>query len=85
MINTITQQNIDDLFNSSTLEYHTFYNKSLVCACKLPSGFVIVEQAACVDPANFNLEMGKELAHGRIKNKLWELMGFELQQANFSS
>ena len=38
--------------------------------------------SACVDPANFNAELGEKYARERCeyeaRNKLWELLGFQL-------
>lgn len=51
---------------------------TLVCV-KLENGFVLTESSACVDPANYNEEIGKEICFERIKNKIWELEGYRLQ------
>ena len=51
---------------------------TLVCV-KLENGFVLTESSACVDPANYNEEIGKEICFERIKNKIWELEGYRSQ------
>ena len=79
MNNTITQQDIDSLINQSKITTMTLFDKCTVVAVQLPNGFVIVESSACVDPVNYNEEMGVEICIENIKNKLWELEGYKLQ------
>jgi len=54
--------------------------KSTVVCVTLPNGFEIVESAACVDPANYDEELGKKYALEKAKSKVWELLGFQLQE-----
>ena len=35
----------------------------------------------CVLPKNYDEKIGKDICMGSIKNKIWELLGFLLQQA----
>lgn len=77
--NTVTQEQVNDILQRSTIEYQKFGNKTLVSVCTLPNGFVLVEDASCVDPANFCEEIGKEIIIERLTNKVWELEGYKLQ------
>jgi hypothetical protein len=77
--NTVTQEQVNDILNSSKIEYQKFGNKTLVGVCTLPNGFILVEDASCVDPANFSEEIGKEIILERFTNKVWELEGYKLQ------
>ena len=77
--NKITQSQVDEIFNKSDKETWCVFNKSFVLAVRLPNGFVIIEDSSCVDPKNFDIEIGKEIAIERIKNKIWELEGYRLQ------
>lgn len=43
---------------------------------KLPSGFVVVGKAACVDPANFRFDIGRKICRENAINQLWELEGY---------
>lgn len=45
------------------------------------SGFVQYEVSSCVDPANYDQEMGTSICVGRIINRTWSLLGFVLQWA----
>ena len=77
--NTVTQEQVDTIFNESDLTEQVSFNKCLIIAIKLRNGFVIVENSACVDPKNFDIELGRKICCDRIKNKIWELEGYKLQ------
>lgn len=47
-----------------------------VCFLTLKSGFVVTGQSACIDPANFNEEIGQRCAYDNAFDKLWELEGY---------
>lgn len=79
MTNTITQEHIDSIIEKSKIVFEKFGNKTLVGVCTLPNGFVLVENASCIDPANYDFEIGKEIIIERFINKLWELEGYLLQ------
>ena len=55
-------------------------NHSVVLV-KLRNGFTIVEESACVDPANYDQSLGERYALEKIKRKVWELPGFLLATA----
>jgi len=80
MNNTVNKEQIDKLFDESEKHYEIYWGKCTVVAIKLKSGFVIIESSACVDPENFDDQVGREICEERIKNKLWELEGYELQK-----
>jgi hypothetical protein len=77
---TVTQEEIDALLSSSTIEVEEKFGKCTIVSVQLPNGFVVTEQSCAVDPENFVKEIGEEICLNRIKNKLWELCGFNLQQ-----
>jgi len=43
------------------------------------TGFASYETSSCVDPANYNAQLGAEICIDRLNSKLWELLGFVLQ------
>lgn len=55
--------------------------KTTLVLATLINGYEIIETSSCADVANYNEEMGKEICLERIKNKIWELLGFLLQTA----
>ena len=75
----VTQEQVDKLFNEADLNEQVVFHKCLIISVKLKNGFVIVESSACVDPENFDIEIGREICCNRIKDKIWELEGYNLQ------
>lgn len=54
-------------------------DKTALVKVKTISGFVQYETASCVDPENFDINVGGDIGFNRIKNTLWECLGFILQ------
>ena len=77
--NTITQKNVDDFIKE--IKVSTIGEKTTLVIATLINGFEIIESSSCVDVANYDEEMGKDICVERIKNKIWELLGFLLQTA----
>lgn len=48
------------------------------CAIVLANGFSVTGESACVDPAEFNEQTGREIAFKNAREKLWPLLGFRL-------
>jgi hypothetical protein len=80
MKNTVTQEEIKSLLENAEIEHDTVFGKCTIVTAKFANGFVITESSACVDPANYNEEIGKQICLERIENKLWELEGYYLQK-----
>jgi hypothetical protein len=78
--NTVTKNQIDKLLKNAKVEVITVFKKCTIVTVQLTNGFVLTESAACVDPSNYNEEIGKEICLKRIENKLWELEGYSLQK-----
>jgi len=77
--NRISFDDVSEILNESDIEVFTAFDKCTVVACKLPNGFVIVESSACVDPANYDEEVGVSICFDKIRDKIWELEGYKLQ------
>jgi len=50
-----------------------------VCILVLKSGFIVAGHSAPVSPANFDAELGRELARRKAINKIWPLEGYRLK------
>lgn len=81
MKNTITQEDIDLIVERTHWTVEEFHGKCTVVIAKLPNGFILTESSACVDPANYSMEIGVQCCKERIINKIWELEGYRLQCA----
>lgn len=46
---------------------------------RMKNGFTLRESTTCVDPDNYNEEIGKQVCLKRIEDKIWLLLGYSLQ------
>lgn len=76
----VTKEQIANLMKGAEINVETVFGKCTTVAMKLQNGFVLTESSACVDPANYDPELGKQLCLEHIENKLWELEGYALQK-----
>lgn len=75
----VTEEFIQEQWENSELKLEVVFDKCLIVACKLPNGFTLVESSGCIDPANFDYEIGFESCRERIIDKMWLLYGFNKQ------
>jgi len=47
---------------------------------RMKNGFTLRESTTCVDPANYDEEIGKQICLKRIEDKIWFLLGYALQE-----
>lgn len=78
-ITTVTQEQVESLIDLAERQEHIFWEKELVVSYKLLSGFTVTGRAAVVDPANFDIEIGRKYAREDAINQLWRLEGYVLQ------
>ena len=63
-------------------DYHVFPDSCLtVCALTLQNGFSVIGESACAHPDNFDAELGRKIARGKAKEKIWALEGYRLKQS----
>jgi len=68
----------------SHVDYTVLPNSTVtICSITLDNKFSVRGEAACVDPQNFNLQIGRELSYRDAFNKLWPLFGFLLAERRF--
>lgn len=62
--------------------YYTILPNSTVtiCSITLDNGFSVRGESACVDPVNFDADIGENIAHQNAYDKLWQLFGFMLAE-----
>lgn len=80
MSNTVTKEQVQEIMENSEFEvFHKVFGKQCIVVAKLPNGFTVVGESACVDPSNYVESIGEEIAKKRIENRIWELEGYKLQ------
>ena len=70
---------VDDFIGS--IDVFTVGDKTTVVRAVLVNGFEIVESSSCVSAENYDEKMGTEICLEKIKDKIWNLLGFLLQTA----
>ena len=83
--NKVTLDQIKSILDSAETQETVFWNKEVVVSYKLYNGFTIIGRGACVDPVNFNIEIGRTVAREQAENKLWELEGYLLQNKLYNN
>lgn len=76
---SISQEMVDNFIVD--VETITMGEKTTVVRATLVNGYEIVKASACVDPANYSEEIGKEICLEKIKDEIWSYLGFLLQTA----
>lgn len=77
--NKITQADVDGMIADTIVR--TIGEKTTFVQVTLLNGFVLTESSACVDSANYDVAMGRDICLEKIKDKIWFLLGFLLQSA----
>lgn len=80
MTNSITKEQIDNLMSQCEFSDAKLGTKTTAVTATLPNGFEVTETSACVDPANYDHDLGVSLCRKRIADRLWMLEGYALQQ-----
>ena len=64
----------------TNVEYHRIGATLTVCAITTKDGFTFTGESACVNPDNFDEELGKRFAHENAFEKMWMPYGFWLNK-----
>ena len=84
----ISEEEIDSIINSivdTDKEYVTEFGSATIVAWILPNGYTISEISGCVNPEQFDMEIGKKNCRAKLKTKLWELEGYLHKQMYFEA
>ena len=75
MSNKVTREQIQDLIVGA--QFHVFQDTTVtVCCLELRNGFSAIGYSACVDPADFDADIGKSMAYDDAFDKIWQLEGY---------
>lgn len=74
----LTEEHLKGLIADAS--YHRLDGTTVtICALTLRSGFVVTGESACLDPANFDAEIGEQIAYANAFEKLWQLEGYHVK------
>ncbi|WP_417244397.1 Gp49 family protein [Celeribacter sp.] len=54
-----------------------------ICVLTLDTGYTVTGESACVDPANYDMMLGRQYAREQAVEKLWPLLGFALAEKRY--
>ncbi len=77
MENTVTIGKIENIILKE--DYMKVGLKTVISVLTLKNGFEIIGASACVDPNNFDFEIGKKYAREKAIDQIWMLEGYLLQ------
>ena len=73
---SITEDMVTDFIAEKTVT--TIGDRTTVVQARLANGYILTESSSCVDPRNYDPSIGEDICMQRIRNKVWELLGFLL-------
>jgi hypothetical protein len=76
---SITKEDIDAIIRSCEINHFKVGEKTTLVQLVMPTGFTLTESSSCVDPANYDHDMGVNLAMKKVEDKIWFLEGYVLQ------
>lgn len=82
---SVDPDHVEDILSHSNVIVHNVFDKCTVVACKLPSGFVIVESSACVNPDDYDEETGVDICLNRILDRIYEMEAYRIQNETWES
>lgn len=62
------------------VKYARVSEKFTHCIITLKNGFEVTGESACVDPANYNQDIGEGIAYDNAFEKIWVLEGYLLHE-----
>lgn len=76
---SISQEMVDNFILETWTQ--TAGEKTTIVRAMLRNGFELVEASSCVSPENYDEKLGREICMKKIKDRVWQLLGFLLQTA----
>lgn len=73
-------ENMKDVICRTSME---FDKPVTYVTVRMINGFTLRESTTCVDPVNYDEEIGKQICLEKIEDKIWFLLGYALQESIF--
>ena len=67
------------------VEYQRFGDTLTVCVLTLRNGFTVTGESACINKADFNADIGQQVAYNNAVDKIWQLEGYLAVQRNYEA
>ena len=76
----VTKEYMESKIVKTTFTKLPFTTTVTMCNIDLNNGFSVRGESACVNPANYNQEIGEKIAYDNAFSKLWAFYGFLLAE-----
>ena len=80
-VHKIPESVIDEIIAKSAVHAFKEYDSCTVVTMRLPNGYVLVESSGCIDPAEYDHNLGVEICMKALKRRIWQLEGYRGKQA----
>ena len=82
--NSVTKEQVLANMQDVLVRTETEFGKPVTyVTVRMQNGFALRESTTCVDPINYDEEIGKKICLEKIEDKIWFLLGYQLQEQNF--
>jgi hypothetical protein len=75
----VSEQEVSEAI-AAEMYHHFAGTTTTVCCLVLDNGMTAVGSSGCVDPSEFNAQMGRDIARRDAFGKAWAFMGFRLAE-----
>lgn len=72
------QENMQDIIVKTEVE---FGKPVTYVTVRMKNGFTVRESSTCVNPVNYDEEVGAQICLEKIEDKIWMLLGYQLQES----
>ena len=79
----VTKEYIEERISHKS--FTKFGQTVTICQLTIDNGFSVRGESACVNPANYDEEIGNQIAYDNAFRQLWPLFGFLLAESNKKS
>lgn len=74
----VTKEDIDNILKAGEVTIIEAGVRSTIVHFVMPNGFELVAHASCVDPDEYDVELGTQLATERLRDQIALLEGYRL-------
>lgn len=77
---TVTEQEVKDNMKDVVCRTEMEFGKPVTyVTVRMKNGFTLRESTTCVDPANYDENVGRQICLDKIEDRIWMLLGYALQ------
>lgn len=73
--NRVPVAHVKDVIRHSEIEFEDF-GSCTICKAKLPNGYTVVTTSGCIDPDNYDGQVGREICLRHLEDEVWRLEGY---------